>query len=110
MKAYMPTPATPAPPSPFEWGGRERVQQLLGQSFDLRFETGTTVLRESSGEAVWDIFVSGYGPTKALAQGLDAQRLEGLKQDFIAYHEGFKSELGVAMPRDYLVTFGIRKS
>lgn len=110
MKAYMPTPATPAPPSPFEWGSRERVQQLLGQSFDLRFETGTTVLREPSGEAVWNIFVAGYGPTKALAQGLDAQRLEGLKKDFIAYHEGFKSELGVAMPRDYLVTFGIRKS
>ncbi|WP_420473966.1 class I SAM-dependent methyltransferase [Noviherbaspirillum sp. ST9] len=110
MKAYMPTPATPAPPSPFEWGSRERVQQLLGQSFDLRFETGTTVLRAPSGETVWNIFVAGYGPTKALAQGLDAQRLEGLKQDFIAYHEGFKSELGVAMPRDYLVTFGIRKS
>ncbi len=108
MKPYMAAPASP--PSPFEWGSRERVQQLLGASFDLRFETGTTVLREPSGEAVWEMFVSGYGPTKTLAATLEPQRYESLKQDFIAYHEGFKTELGVAMPRDYLVTIGVRKS
>lgn len=109
MKPYMAAPASPAPPSPFEWGRRERVLQLLGASFDLRFETGTTVLRAPNGEAVWDLFVSSYGPTKALASSLDPQRYEDLKRDFIAYHDGFKSELGVAMPREYLVTIGIRK-
>jgi ubiquinone/menaquinone biosynthesis C-methylase UbiE len=109
MKSYMPAPASPAAPSPFEWGSKERVQQLLGASFDLRFETGTTVLRVPSGEAVWDLFVSGYGPTKALASSLDSQRQEDLKRDFIAYHDGFKNDLGIAMPRDYLVTIGIRK-
>jgi hypothetical protein len=36
-------------------------------------------------------------------------RREDLKHDVIAYHEGFRSELGVAMPREYLVTIGIRK-
>jgi len=109
MKAYMPPPASPTAPSPFEWGSRERVQQLLGASFDLRFETGTTVLRAPSGEAVWDLFVSSYGPTKALASSLDSQRQEDLKRDFIAFHDGFKNDLGIAMPRDYLVTVGIRK-
>lgn len=109
MKPYMPPPASPAPPSPFEWGSQERVQQLLGNSFDLRFETGTTVLRAPDGEAVWELFLSGYGPTKALASTLDSQRHEDLKRDFIAYHDGFRNELGVAMPRDYLVTVGIRK-
>lgn len=108
MKPYMPVPAVP-PPSPFEWGRRERVQQLLGSDFDLRFETGTTFLREPSGTAVWELFVQGYGPTKSLAAALDPERREGLKHDFIAYHDGFKSELGVAMPREYLVTIGIRK-
>lgn len=110
MKSYMASPASPPPPSPFEWGNRERVQQLLGASFDLHFETGTTVLREPDSEAVWELFVSSYGPTKTLATTLDVQQLDNLKQDFIAYHEGFKSELGVAMPRDYLVTVGVRKS
>lgn len=38
-----------------------------------------------------------------------ADRGEGLKREVIAYHEGFRSELGVAMPREYLVTIGIRK-
>ena len=108
MKPYMPTPPA-ALPSPFEWGSRERVQQLLGSAFDLRFETGTTVLREPSGLAVWELFVAGYGPTRALAAALEPERRESLKRDLIAYHDGFKSELGVAMPRDYLVTIGIRK-
>jgi len=53
--------------------------------------------------------VAGYGPTKSLAATLDPERRESLKRDFIAYHENFKTELGVAMPRDYLVTIGIRK-
>lgn len=109
MKPYMAVPASP-PPSPFEWGKRERVQQLLGPSFDLRFETGTTVLRETDGEAAWNLFVTGYGPTKALAATLEPDRLEALKRDFIAYHDQYRTELGIAMPRDYLVTVGVRKS
>jgi len=109
MKPYMPEPPSPSPPSPFEWGSRERVQQLLGSAFDLRFEIGTTVLREPNGLAVWELFVAGYGPTKSLAASLDSERRESLKRDFIAFHDSFKTELGVAMPRDYLVTIGVRK-
>ena len=109
MKPYMPAPPSSPPPSPFEWGSRERVRQLLGSAFDLSFETGTTFLREPSGLAVWELFVQGYGPTKSLAAALNPERRESLKRDFIAYHDGFKSELGIAMPRDYLVTIGVRK-
>ena len=101
--------AAPPPPSSFGWGSKERVQQLLGSAFDLRFETGTTVLREPSGLAVWELFVRSYGPTKTLAAALDPERRESLKRDLIAYHEGFKSELGVAISRDYLVTIGVRR-
>jgi SAM-dependent methyltransferase len=109
MRPYMPEPPSPPPPSPFAWGSPERVRELLGAAFELRFETGTTVLRAPDGAAIWELFVTGYGPTKALAASLDPNRREGLKRDFIDFHEGFKSELGVAMPRDYLVTIGIRK-
>ena len=108
MQPYMPAAAIPPAPSLFAWGHKEHVQRLLGSAFDLHFETGTTVLREPSGLAVWELFVADYGPTKALAAALDAERREGLKRDFIAYHEGFRSELGIAMPREYLVTIGIR--
>ncbi|SFC13037.1 Ubiquinone/menaquinone biosynthesis C-methylase UbiE [Polaromonas sp. OV174] len=108
MKPYMQVPAVP-PPSPFEWGSPQRVKQLLGDAFELRFETGTTVLRAPSGLAVWELFSAGYGPTKALAASLEPERRDSLKRDLIAFHEGFKSELGVAMPRDYLVSIGVRK-
>ena len=109
MKPYMPEFPSLPPPSPFEWGDRERVIQLLGSTFDLKFETGTTVLRKPNGLAVWDLFVSGYGPTKSLAALLEPERRESLKRDFIDYHDSFKTELSVAMPRDYLVTIGVRK-
>src|SRR5262249_50435707 len=106
MQPYMPTPVVPSPPSPFAWGNKEHVQQLLRSAFALQFESGTTVLREPSSLSVWELFGEGYGPRKALAAALDAARREGLKRDFMAYHDGFRSELGVAMPREYLVTIG----
>jgi SAM-dependent methyltransferase len=109
MKPYMAAPVGTPPPSPFLWGGIARVRELFSEHFDLRFETGTTTLREPSGRAVWEMFVEGYGPTKTLAASLDASRRKELERDFIAFHDGFRSELGVAMPREYLITLGVRK-
>lgn len=107
MKPYMPPPPTPAPPSPFDWGRQDRVRELLGKDFDLKFETATTVLRLPSGEAVWALFSQGYGPTKTLSQNTD--RKEDLRRDFIQFHDAHRTELGVAMPRDYLVVIGTRR-
>ena len=109
MQPYMPPrPANP-PPSPFEWGRPERIFELLGGAFDLRFETGTTTLRMPDGESVWQLFVNGFGPVKTLAASIGPVRREQLKQDFIAFHEQYRSDLGIAMPRDYLVTIGYRR-
>ena len=107
MKPYMPPPPSPAPPSPFEWGRPERVSELLGGDFDLKFETGTTVLRMPSGEHVWEVFSEGYGPTKMLHRTTD--RKDDLRRDFIAFHDAHRTELGVAMPRDYLAVVGTRR-
>jgi SAM-dependent methyltransferase len=109
MKPYMPPPPDPAPPSPFEWGRAERVRELLGASFDLRFERGTSFYREPSGAAAWSTFSTGYGPTKALAAGLDEARRAELRRDFIAFHDGFPTELGICVPREYLLTLGVRR-
>ena len=105
----MPPPPANPPPSPFEWGRRERVRELLGDAFDLRFEPGTTTLRMPDGESVWELFVTGYGPTKSLAASIDTERREQLRRDFIAYHERYRTDLGIAMPRDYHVTIGYRR-
>ena len=85
------------------------VQDLLGSAFDLKFETGTTVLREPDGGAVWRLFSTGYGPTKTIAGKLDPERREQPRRDFVAFYDQFRGELGVAMPREYLLTFGTRR-
>lgn len=110
MKAYMAAPpaGTPTPPSPFEWGRAERVAELLGTHFELRFEGGTSMYREPDGEQAWSTFVQGYGPTRMLAASLDDERRAALQRDFVSFHAGFAGELGVCVPRTYLVTVGQR--
>jgi SAM-dependent methyltransferase len=109
MKTYMAPPPDPAPPSPFAWGKPERVRELLDSGFDLKFERGTSFYREPSGEAAWQTFSENYGPTKALAGSLDERRRADLRRDFIAFHEGFRTELGICVPREYLLTVGLRR-
>ena len=109
MKGYMAAPPQPAPPSPFEWGKPERVTELLGSQFDLRFERGTSMYREPGGQHAWDTFVNGYGPTKMLAASLDAEKRAALQRDFVDFHDAFVDELGITVPRSYLVTLGVRR-
>ena len=109
MKAYMPQPDGTPPPSPFEWGKQERVTALLGDDFDLAFERGTSFYREPDGEAAWRTFAEGYGPLRTLASKLDEADARALERDFAAFHDGFATDLGVCVPRDYLVTVGIRR-
>ena len=109
MKPYMSPPATPTPPrSPFEWGRTERIRELLGDAFALRFEKGVSYYREPSAQAAWETFSKGYGPTRALASGLDADDREALREDFVAFHAGFPTELGICVPREYWLTLGLR--
>lgn len=109
MKAYMPPPPSPAPPSPFEWGRRERLTELLGEKFDLGFEQAVSYYREPTAEAAWDTFATGYGPTRTLAAALPADRREALRRDFIAFHDGFATDLGITVPRAYWLTIGRRR-
>lgn len=109
MKPYMPPPPNPAPPSPFEWGKTERISELLGSAFDLKFEKGVSYYREPDGEAAWRTFSTGYGPTKTLAANLDESRRAELQRDFAAFHDGFQTDLGICVPREYLVTVGVRR-
>jgi SAM-dependent methyltransferase len=108
MKRYMPS-APAAAPSPFEWGRTGRVRELLGEFFDLRFEQGISYYREPTADAAWDTYSRGYGPTKSLAADLTGDRLAALRADFIAFHAGFPTELGISVPRAYWLTSGRRR-
>jgi SAM-dependent methyltransferase len=106
-RKYLPPAA--AQDTPFEWGRPERVRELLGSSFDLGFESGTSWLRLPGSQDAWDLFVLGYGPTKTLAGALSAEAREAFRSDFLAYYERFRTDLGVSVPREYLVALGKRK-
>jgi SAM-dependent methyltransferase len=108
MRKYMPAPPNPAPPSPFEWGNAERIRDLLGGAFDLKFETGVSYYREPDAEAAWRTFSTGYGPTRTLAANLGPERADALRADFVAFHSEFATGLGVCVPRDYRLTVGVR--
>lgn len=108
MKPYMAPPPSPGPRSPFEWGRAERIQELLGDSFQLRFERAVSYYREPSAEAAWETFSEGYGPTRALAASLDPERREALREDFTAFHMAFATDLGICVPREYCLAVGVR--
>jgi SAM-dependent methyltransferase len=106
MRPYM---AAPPAVSPFDWGRRERLEELLGGAFDLTITTETSHYVETGGEAAWNTFVTGYGPTRMLAASLDEERRVALKGDFVAFHERFREGQGIHVPRTYVVTLGIRR-
>ena len=47
------------------------------------------------------------GPPRCCNQNTD--RKDELRRDFIAFHDAHRTEVGVAMPRDYLVVVGTRR-
>ena len=106
---YRPPPPDPPPPSQFLWGLRERVAELFGDAFDLKFEDGCTILREPSGDDVWQPWAEGHGLTVQLLQNISKERGTQLQSDFVDFHERFRDDLGITMPRDYLFTIGVRK-
>lgn len=110
MRPFMPAPPPGAqPPSPFAWGDEGRLATLLGTGFDLRFEQGVSHHRVPSGQAMWEVFSTGYGPTKSLAGSLDAGRRAEMRDAFVAFHDRHRTELGITTPRAYLITVGTRR-
>ena len=65
--------------------------------------------REPDAEAAWQTFSTGYGPTRTLAANLPDDRREALHRDFVAFHEAFRTDLGVTVPRAYVLTLGTRR-
>ena len=108
MQSYMPPPPTPVMPSPFDWGRHQRIRQLLGGAFDLRFEEGISYYREPSGDAAWETFSKGYGPTRSLAMSLDTDRRNALARDFSDFHARYQTDLGICVPRTYWLIVGER--
>ncbi|MEU8110210.1 class I SAM-dependent methyltransferase [Nonomuraea muscovyensis] len=108
MAPFMPAPP-PGAGSPFRWGDRAYVAERLGEAFVLRFEEGDAPQVSESGEEVWELFSTVYGPTRVLAEGLEPERRAELRRAFVDFFEGFRGAGGVRQSRPYLVVVGIRR-
>jgi SAM-dependent methyltransferase len=108
MAPFQPPPP-PGAGSPFRWGSRDYVEELLGDAFELRFEEGDAPQRGRSAEEVWELFSTVYGPTRTLAESLTPDRRQELRRAFVEFFERYRSEDGIHQPRPYLVVLGARR-
>jgi SAM-dependent methyltransferase len=109
MKPFQPPPPEGAG-VPFDWGRREHVEELLGGSFELRFEDGVATYRPRSGEEYWQVYSASYGPTKVAAESLDENRREEFHRAWVDFfEENYKDDGGITHPREYLLTLGTRR-
>jgi SAM-dependent methyltransferase len=107
------TPFQPTPPAgvgiPFDWGRPEHVNSLLGSNFDLELEVFDARLRAESGEQLWDIFATHYGPTRTLAESLAPERREELHRAFVEFYERDRVDGGIDQSRNVLLVLGRRR-
>jgi SAM-dependent methyltransferase len=108
MRQYQPPPP-PGVGNQFDWGREDYVRELLGADYDLEFADGDSTLEAESGEAVWQLFSTEFGPIKTLVDSLDEERREQLHREFVKLHEVSRTDRGIAWSRTYLLTLGTRK-
>lgn len=102
-------PDPPDAPSPFAWGDPDRVRELLGGEFDLGFEHAVTYYADRDGAAAWERFSTGFGPAVDLLRLLDTAAAAALRDDFIQLYEGYRTDVGILCPREYVIVAGTRK-
>ncbi len=108
MKPFQPPPPEGVR-SPFEWGKRDRLAELLGDAYDLNIEEHVSTLTIPSGEDYWQLFVTSYGPTKTLVESLDDDRGEELHRSWVDFFDSnYREGDAVVHPRQYLLVLGTR--
>jgi SAM-dependent methyltransferase len=107
IRSYKPAEENPAP-SPFEWGSSGRVTELLGDQFEVQFESGTSFFRPESGEKAWATFSTGFGPVVTLLEVLSDVKAAALKAEFVAFHEAHRMGAGIVIRRPYVITTATR--
>lgn len=99
----------PPAASPFDWGDPEKVDALLGEAFELVFETGTNHAYHASVEAIWEWYLRGFGPLRFLYERLPGERRAALKAAVDRYHAPYRRPAGLHVTRDYRVIVGERR-
>jgi SAM-dependent methyltransferase len=108
MGPFLPPPA-PGAGSPFAWGDRDHVQELLGDSFELAFEEHDSPLALPSGEDYWELFSTSYGPTKTAIEALEPDRREEFHRAWVEFGDARREGDQMVHHREYLLTLGTRR-
>jgi ubiquinone/menaquinone biosynthesis C-methylase UbiE len=102
-------PAASPPPSPFNWGDPDWMSKVLGEQFQLGYESGTLTHRLNSATEMWNVYETGFGPIRATSRALNDEDRLHLKSAFEDWLEGFRTDLGIALTYQYLVTIGVKE-
>ena len=109
FKVMAPYQPAPPPSRPFDWGDETRVQELLGDAFELTLDEHTSTLRTPTAEDCWQLFSTSYGPTKTLADSL-GERREDLHRDWNDFfNSNYKTNGEIVHTREYLLIHGTRR-
>lgn len=100
--------APPPAVSPMAWGTQARVETLLGDAFAFSYEIRDSIFYAPDPEDVWDEYQTGFGPIKSLVSALPASTTAELRQEFLEFHEQYRSDAGLTLPRRYLLSVGVR--
>lgn len=103
-------PSGPAPAhSPFDWSQPEQLEKWLGKEFTISTEAAVSYHREKTAHDAWEAFSQGYGPVKSLLEKLDTPATKEFQKDFEQFHEDYRTDMGILVPRPYVLVKGIRK-
>jgi SAM-dependent methyltransferase len=86
-----------------EWAREEHVRGLLGDTFELGFQTGDWRVEAESGEALWELASTSMPPLRAWLAGLDDAARANAER---VYREALAS--GV-LEREYVLVVGTRR-
>ena len=93
MKRYLPD--EPGPAFTVRLGRPNASRSSSRARSSCVSEKGVSYYREPSAEAAWR-HSRPYGPTRSLAASLDVDRRARFREDFIAFHAGFPTDLASA--------------
>ena len=108
LQQFQPPPPEGAG-APLAWGEEAHLEDLLKSEFELEFSEGDAALDAESGQEVWELFSTSFGPVKTLNEALEGERRDEYEKAFVDFHESFRTNGGIHVPRKYLLTIGRRR-